>query len=59
MGLGGGVGEMMMQSQEIDMSALGGDMMPWLEYLPQNMLDFFDAGNGPGPMTGSNDMGGG
>lgn len=59
MGLGSGVGEMMMQSQEIDMSALGGDMMPWLEYLPQNMLDFFDTGNAPGPMTGSNDMGGG
>jgi hypothetical protein len=49
MGLGAGVGEMTMQSQEIDMSALGGDMVPWLEYLPQNMLDFFDNGS----MTGS------
>jgi len=42
MGLGSGVGEMMMQSQEINMSTLGGDMMPWLEYLPQNILDFSD-----------------
>ena len=58
MGLGGGLGEMMMQSQEIDMSALGGDMMPWLEYLPQNMLDFFDTGNAAGSMGGNNDMSG-
>lgn len=59
MGLGGGVGEMMMQSQEIDMSALGGDMMPWLEYLPQNMLDFFDNGNTGGSMGGGTDIGSG
>jgi hypothetical protein len=59
MGLGGGVGEMMMQSQEIDMTALGGDMMPWLEYLPQNMLDFFDNGNTGGSMSSRNNMGGG
>jgi hypothetical protein len=58
MGIGGGIGEMMMQSQEIDMSALGGDMMPWLEYLPQNMLDFFDNGHAGG-MSGGTDMGGG
>jgi hypothetical protein len=52
-GFGGGVVEMMMQSQEIDMSTLGGDMMPWLEYLPQNMLDFFDNSGG------RTDLGGG
>lgn len=40
----GGVGDMMMESQEIDVSALGGDMVPWLEYLPQDVLNFFDAG---------------
>lgn len=40
---------MMMESQEIDMSTLGGDMMPWLEYLPQDVLNFFDNnGNGNG-----------
>ena len=44
----GGVGDMMLESQEIDMSALGGDMMPWLEYLPQDVLNFFDNGNGNG-----------
>lgn len=59
-GLGSGVGEMMMQSQEIDMSTLGGDMMPWLEYLPQNMLDFFDNnGAAGGTMSGGTDLGGG
>ena len=59
MGLGGGVGEMMMQSQEIDMSTLGGDMMPWLEYLPQNMLDFSDNnGASIGSMTDGTDLGG-
>ncbi len=40
----GGVGDMMMESQEIDMSTIGGDMMPWLDYLPQDMLNFFDNG---------------
>ena len=36
---------MMLESQEIDMTTIGGDMMPWLEYLPQDVLNFFD-GNG-------------
>lgn len=58
-GLGGGIGEMMMQSQEIDMSTLGGDMMPWLEYLPQNMLDLFDNGSTGGSMGSNTEMGGG
>lgn len=53
MGLGG-VGDMMMESQDIDMSTIGGDMMPWLEYLPQDVLNFFDNGNTPSmPGTGS------
>lgn len=41
----GGVTDMMMQSQEIDMSALGDDMIPWLEYLPQ---EYFESGNPTG-----------
>jgi len=52
MGLGPGLGDMMMESQEIDMSAFGGDMIPWLEYLPQDMLSYFDGG-------GSGSAGGG
>jgi hypothetical protein len=44
----GGVGDMMMESQEIDMSTMGNDMMPWLEYLPQDVLNFFDNANGNG-----------
>jgi hypothetical protein len=44
-GYGGvNIGDMMMESQEIDMSTLGDDMMPWLEYLPQDVLNFFDSG---------------
>lgn len=38
----GGVPDMMMQSQEIDMSSLADDMMPWLEYIPQ---EYFENGN--------------
>ncbi|KAL2075843.1 hypothetical protein VTL71DRAFT_786 [Oculimacula yallundae] len=37
----GNVGDMMMESQEIDMTSIGGE---WLEYLPQDMLNFFDGG---------------
>jgi hypothetical protein len=49
----GGVGDMIMDSQEIDMSTLGGDMMPW--YLPQDVLNFFDSGgNGVAMPTGGN-----
>ena len=40
----GNVGDMMMESQEIDMTSMGGEMMPWLEYLPQDVLNFFDNG---------------
>jgi hypothetical protein len=38
----GGVPDMMMQSQEIDMSSLTEEMMPWLEYIPQ---EYFESGN--------------
>lgn len=62
----GGFGDMMMiESQDIDMTSpnggvqfsLGGDLIPWLEYLPQDVLSYFgdpqtDAmvnPSGPGP----------
>lgn len=41
----GGVTDMMMQSQEIDMSSLGDEMMPWLEYIPQ---EYYENGNPTG-----------
>ncbi|KAK3065488.1 hypothetical protein LTS18_006199 [Coniosporium uncinatum] len=43
-------GEMMMiESQDIDMSALvGEDMMPWLEYLPYDMFGMYDQQQGSG-----------
>jgi hypothetical protein len=47
----GGVGDVIMDTQEIDMSTLGGDMMPW--YLPQDVLNFFDnGGSGVTTMSG-------
>jgi hypothetical protein len=39
----GGVEDMMIESQEINISTLGEDMMPW--YLPQDVLNFFNNGN--------------
>jgi hypothetical protein len=37
---------MVIDTQDVDMSLLGADMMPWdLEYLPHDMLYFGD-GNG-------------
>ncbi|KAF2815781.1 uncharacterized protein BDZ99DRAFT_514424 [Mytilinidion resinicola] len=58
-------GDMMIQSQDIDMSALGDDMMPWLEYLPHEML-YYDGSSGyvggsqgpGGGMEGGNSGGG-
>jgi hypothetical protein len=42
-------GDMVIDSQEVDMSVLGADMMPWdLEYLPHDMLYFGDSGFGLG-----------
>ena len=41
--------DMVIDSQEVDMSVLGADMMPWdLEYLPHDMLYFGDSGFGLG-----------
>jgi len=51
----GGVGDMIMDSQEIDMSTLGGDMMPW--YLPQDVFNFFDTGGSALTMSGNVEMG--
>ena len=54
-----GVGDVMMASQEIDMSSLGGDMMPWLEdYLPEDILHFFDGANGSAMMIGQEERDG-
>ncbi|KAL6703975.1 hypothetical protein ACN47E_008913 [Coniothyrium glycines] len=40
-------GDMVIDTQDIDMSVLGADMMPWdLEYLPHDMLYFGDNGFG-------------
>jgi hypothetical protein len=54
----GGVGDMMMESQEIDMSTIGGDMMPWLEYLPHDVLNFFDGNGSSTALTGDSSMNG-
>jgi len=47
---------MLVESQDIDMSGhpldfdfLGGDMIPWLEYLPQDVLNYFGDSQGDGP----------
>jgi hypothetical protein len=46
-------GDMVIDTQDVDMSVLGADMMPWdLEYLPHEMLYFGDGA------FGSSDMGG-
>jgi hypothetical protein len=40
-------GDMVIDTQDIDMSILGADMMPWdLEYLPHDMLYFGDGNFG-------------
>ncbi|KAI9741764.1 MAG: hypothetical protein M1834_000150 [Cirrosporium novae-zelandiae] len=35
--------DLMIESQDIDMSALRGDMIPWLEYLPQEIFNLLDS----------------
>lgn len=41
--------DMVIDSQDVDMSVLGADMMPWdLEYLPHDMLYFGDNSFGLG-----------
>lgn len=46
--------DMLIESQEVDMTGTngnfnfpGGDMIPWLEYLPQDVLNFFGDPNDP------------
>lgn len=46
-------GDMMIESQDIDVSALGDDMMPWLEYLPHDMLGFYETGPSTAGATGN------
>ncbi|KAG9239072.1 fungal-specific transcription factor domain-containing protein [Amylocarpus encephaloides] len=53
-----GINDMMMESQDIDMSTMGGDMMPWLEYLPQDVLNFFDNGNSNAPIPSGSSLNG-
>jgi hypothetical protein len=44
-------GDMVIDTQDVDMSLLGADMMPWdLEYLPHDMLYFGEATFGNGNM---------
>ena len=44
---------MVIDTQDVDMSLLGADMMPWdLEYLPHDMLYFGDGGFGNGGFAG-------
>ena len=53
----GGVGDMMMmESQDIDMSTIGGEMVPWLEYLPQDVLNYFDGGGNNAAIPGHGSM---
>jgi hypothetical protein len=40
----GPFGDMMIESQDIDMSTFGDEMMPWLEYLPHDMFGYLDGG---------------
>ncbi|KAI6709446.1 hypothetical protein JHW43_008024 [Diplocarpon mali] len=40
----GNVGDMVLESQEIDMASMSEDMMMWLEYLP-HVLNFLDSGS--------------
>jgi hypothetical protein len=42
-------GDMVIDSQDVDMSVLGADMMPWdLEYLPHDIMFYGDGGFGVG-----------
>jgi hypothetical protein len=51
-------GDMVIDTQDVDMSLLGVDMMPWdLEYLPQDLLYFNDASLANGGIEGLNTSG--
>ena len=48
----GMVGDMMIESQDIQMDPFGDDIFPYLEYIPHDLLGIFDNGvNGRGPIT--------
>lgn len=50
---------MVIDTQDVDMSLLGADMMPWdLEYLPHDMLSFGDASFGGAGFGGGDGTGG-
>ncbi|EUC37696.1 hypothetical protein COCCADRAFT_1364 [Bipolaris zeicola 26-R-13] len=52
-------GDMVIDTQDVDMSLLGADMMPWdLEYLPHDMLSFGDASFGGAGFGGGDGTGG-
>ncbi|CAO2652661.1 Nn.00g009440.m01.CDS01 [Neocucurbitaria sp. VM-36] len=47
-------GDMVIDTQDVDMSVLGADMMPWdLEYLPHDMLYFGDGAFGSDTLDGT------
>jgi hypothetical protein len=49
--MGTGMGmftDMMIESQEMDLSDLSNDMAPWLEYLPHDMFFYDGSGSGNG-----------
>ncbi|OMP82970.1 hypothetical protein BK809_0001161 [Diplodia seriata] len=39
-------GDMLVESQDIDMSALGDNMVTWLEWLPHELVPFYDQATG-------------
>jgi hypothetical protein len=53
-------GDMVIDTQDVDMSLLGADMMPWdLEYLPHEMLYFGDGAFASGGFGAAGDHTGG
>jgi hypothetical protein len=45
-------GSMMIESQDIDMSAVMTDDLMWLEYLPHDLMDMYDPGGASGTGDG-------
>ncbi|OJD30824.1 c6 transcription factor [Diplodia corticola] len=50
--------DMMVESQDIDMSALGDNMMSWLEWVPHEYISFFDPATGTAAAATAADGGG-
>lgn len=67
--LGGNNEIMMIESQDVDMNSLqdqaafpfsfDGDFIPWLEYLPPDVMSYFGEHQGYRPMMDPDDDGGG